>query len=219
MEPERLAELHPTLYHMADARNWTSIERHGLLSTSALLERYAVPAAERTVLEAAHRPATVPVTSAAGPIFVRDQHPLDPVALAACLTDMSPEAWYRTLNARVFFWPTRDRLERMLKAYRREPQALFEVDTRALLERHAHKVELSHINSGYASGRYPPARRGRHTFVPLRDYAYSARNKIAEVTVPGSVPDIFAVTRHVTLKAPGADDRTLWQAEARAGAE
>ena len=134
------------------------------------------------------------------------------MALAACLSDITLEAWYRTLNARVFFWPTRDRLERMLKAYRREPQAIFEVDTRALLERHANNVELSHINSGYASGRYPPARRGGHTFKPLRDYAYSARNKIAEVTVPGSVPDIFEVARRVTLKAPGANDRALWQA-------
>ena len=213
MELEHLATLHPVLYHMADARNWFSIERHGLLSTSVLLDRCAVSGARRDVLEASHRPAIVALSGASGTVFVRDQHPLDPSVLAGCLDDMTPEAWYRVLNARVFFWPTRDRLERMLKAYGREEQAVFAVDTRELLGRHAGKTELSHINSGFASKLYRPARRGRHTFVPLRDYAYSARNKIAEVTVLGSVPDIFEVTRRVTIQQRGRDDRVLWQPE------
>lgn len=211
MELQHLAKLHPVLYHMADARNWDSIERHGLLSTSALLERCGVAGDERTTLQASHRPATVPLESERGTVFVRDQHPLDPSALTGCLDEVSPEAWYLTLNARVFFWPTRDRLERMLKAYGRSEQAVFEVDTHALLGRYALKVELSHINSGYASTRYPPARRGLYTFVPLCDYVYSARNKVAEVTVLGAVPDIFDVTLRVTLKH-GQDERVLWEA-------
>ena len=33
---EELAEAYPLLYHMADARSWDSIRKHGLLSTSAL---------------------------------------------------------------------------------------------------------------------------------------------------------------------------------------
>lgn len=213
MDLEHLAKLHPVLYHMADARNWDSIERHGLLSTSALLDRCGVSGDARATLEASHRPATVPLESESGAVYVRDQHPLDPSALAGCLDDMSPEAWYLTLNGRVFFWPTRDRLERMLKTYRRSEQAVFEVDTRALLGRYAAKVELSHINSGYASQRYPPARRGLYTFVPLSDYVYSARNKVAEVTVLGSVPDIFDVTLRVTLKR-GQSERVLWEAAA-----
>lgn len=210
MDPERLATLHPILYHMADARNWDSIQRHGLLSTSALLDRCGVFGDARTTLEASHRPATVPFESESGTVFVRDQHPLDPSALAGCLDDVPPETWYETLNARVFFWPTRDRLERMLAAYGRSEQAVFEVDTRALLTRHVDRLELSHINSGYASRRYPPARRGRHTFVPLREYVYSARNKVAEVTVLGAVPDIFDVTVRVTLQR-GKRERVLWR--------
>ncbi len=211
MEPERLAELHPVLYHMADARNWVSIVPHGLLSASALLDRLHVSGDARTPTESSHRPTTVALSGSDGTVYVRDQHPLDPSALASCLDDVTPEAWYRVLNGRVFFWPTRDRLERMLGAYGHSEQAVFEVDTRTLLERHAGEVELSHINSGYASQRYPPARRGRFTFVPLRDYTYSARNKIAEVTVLDSVPDIFEVTLRVTLRR-GRDERALWRA-------
>ena len=210
MESEHLVKLHPVLYHMADARNWESIERHGLLSTSALLDRCGVSGDARIMLQASHRPATVPLESESGTVFVRDQHPLDPTALTGCLDDMSPEAWYLTLNERVFFWPTRDRLERMLGAYGRSEQAVFEVDTRALLERYTNRLELSHINSGYASTRYPPARRGRHTFIPLSDYVYSARNKVAEVTVLGAVPDIFDMTVQVMLQRVKSE-RVLWR--------
>lgn len=99
----------------------------------------------------------------------------------------------------------------MLEAYGCSEQAIFEVDTRALLAGHADEIELSHINSGYAGSRYPAARRGCDTFVPLRDYPYSARNKIAEVTVLGAVPNIFDVTRSVTLKQ-GRSERVLWEA-------
>ena len=214
MDPDRLAALHPVLYHMADARNYESTERRGLLSTSALLDQLGVPRDARVPVEAAHRPNTLALTNPDGTVYVRDQHPLEPAALASSLVDVSPEDWYRTLNARVFFWPTQDRLERMLKAYGRSEQAIFEVNTHELLKRYADKVELSHINSGYASSRYPAAKRGRSTFVPLSDYAYSAKNKIAEVTVLGAVPDIFALTERVTFKR-GQSERIVWQAALR----
>ena len=40
----------PTLYHMAECGSWPSIRRHGLLSTSALLDLYGVQGAERDVI-------------------------------------------------------------------------------------------------------------------------------------------------------------------------
>ena len=208
MEPDRLAALHPVLYHMADAHNFESLERRGLLSTSALLDELGVSGDARVELEAAHRPNTVALTGTDGTVYVRDQHPLEPAALAACLDNVSPGDWYRTLNARVFFWPTQDRLERMLKAYGRSEQAILEVDTVGLLERYADRLELSHINSGYASSRYPAAKRGRYTFVPLSEYAYSAKNKIAEVTVLGAVPDVLELTKRVVLRH-GRSERLL----------
>ena len=208
MDPQRLAELHPVLYHMADARNYESIERRGLLSTSALLDELGVTSDARIPVEAAHRPNTLALSSPDETVWVRDQHPLEPAALAACLDGVSPEDWYRTLNARVFLWPTQERLGRMLKAYGRSEQAIFEIDTAGLLERYADKIELSHINSGYAGLRYPAARRGCHTFVPLSDYVYSAKNKVAEVTVVGAVPDVLELTRRVTLRR-GQSERLL----------
>ena len=211
MDPERLIAKHPVLFHMADARNWASIERFGLLSTTALLDRYAITSAARFAIESSHRPATVPIAAPElGPAFVRDQGPLNPDILPACLTDMTPQAWLETLNGRVFFWPTEDRLARMLKVYLKSEQAVFEIDTRRFLARYADRVELSHINSGFASAAYKPATRGSTTFQPLATYTDKASNAVAEVTVPGGVPDIFDLTIRVVGRLRGRDDRLVW---------
>ena len=52
---ERIAELHPTLYHMAEFGTWESICKHGLLSTTALLDLFGMSGAERTSIEACRR--------------------------------------------------------------------------------------------------------------------------------------------------------------------
>jgi len=211
MTPDRLIAKHPVLFHMADARNWASIERFGLLSTTALLDRYAILGPERFAVESNHRPTIVPITHPElGPAYVRDQGPLDPDVLPTCLTDLTPQAWLETLNGRVFFWPTEDRLARMLKAYLKSEQAVFEVDTRRFLDRYADRVELSHINSGFAAAAYKPAPRGSTTFQPLANYADTSKNAIAEVTVPGGVPDIFDLTVRVVGRGRGRDDRLIW---------
>ena len=211
MTPERLIRKHPVLYHMADARNWASIEQAGLLSTAALLDRYEVAGPARDAIEREHRPAIVAIDRPGlGPAYVRDQAPLDPAVLPTCLVDMAPAEWLATLNARVFFWPTEDRLLRMLKAYLKTEQAVFEVDTARFLDRYADRVELSHINSGFAAAAYKPAPRGSGTFQRLADYADKSANAVAEVTVPGGVPDIFDLTLRVTVRHRGHDDRPLW---------
>ena len=211
MTPERLASRHPVLFHMADARNWTSIERFGLLSTSSLLDRYELVGAGRAAIESSHRPGTVAIDDPAlGPAYIRDQRPLNPDVLPTCLIDMTPADWLFALNARAFFWPTRDRLDRMLRAYLDREQAVFEVDTARFLARHADRVELSHINSGFAAAAYKPAPRGSMTFRPLAEYEYSARNEVAEVTVPGGVPDIFDLTIRVVGRRRKQPDRLIW---------
>ncbi len=216
MDRDQLIARHPRLYHIADARNWDSILACGLLSTSSLLDRFEVGGASRDALESGHRPRTEAIPPAGphpahGLAFVRDQRPLQPGPLAGCLEGMTVEQWLRLLNGRVFFWPTTERRDGMLRAYRKSEQAVFEVDARGLLERHGDRVELCHINSGYASSAYPPARRGRDSFLPIERYKDAASNRIAEVTVPGSVPDIFEVTIRVATWLEGKEVGTLWE--------
>jgi len=50
MDPELLIKTFPRLYHMADRDAWPSIQRHGLLSTTALLDLFEIHGAQRKAL-------------------------------------------------------------------------------------------------------------------------------------------------------------------------
>ena len=90
--PEELADVYPRLYHMAEAGSWPSIQRHGLLSTSALLSFFEVKGAARARIESAHRPASIPIHHPRhGSAVVRDQIPMREADLQRCLRDgMTP---------------------------------------------------------------------------------------------------------------------------------
>src|SRR5205085_659323 len=93
-----LADLHPRLYHMASDGSWPSIRRHGLLSTSALLDLFEVVGDEREALESRHRPVTIPIQHPVhGTAWIRDQKPMteNGVRRALCGTNLAPADWYR----------------------------------------------------------------------------------------------------------------------------
>lgn len=56
---EALLSRYPVLYHMAEDGSWESIKRLGLLSTTALLDKFGVE--ERFAIESARRPEIVRV--------------------------------------------------------------------------------------------------------------------------------------------------------------
>jgi hypothetical protein len=69
---------------MAEAGRWPSIARHGLLSTSALLDLFEVHGARRGELEAQHRPESVTLRHPRhGLTVVRDPKPMDDRGLCA----------------------------------------------------------------------------------------------------------------------------------------
>lgn len=195
---EKLIESYPTLYHMAEAGTWARIRENGLLSTTALLDLFEKDGIERFAIESAHRPASVSIDHEKyGTATIRDQKPMREKALLNCLDEMTPQEWYRFLNGKVFFWPTRERLLRLLngKEYRDRTQLVIEVSTEQLLNRYHDRVSLSPINSG--STLYVPQRRGRSTFQGIDTYPFEERRKsrgiknaVAEITVDYSVPEI-----------------------------
>jgi hypothetical protein len=197
LELERLISQYPTLYHMAEDGSWESIRKHGLLSTSALLDRFEIEDQQRFAIESARRPEIVRLVHPDyGTAFVRDNKPMQEKALERCLSEMTPREWYEHLNRRVFFWVERKRLLKLLgaRAYRDRPQLVLEVDTAALLERHAKRVSLSPINSG-ATVALNPAPRGLDTFRHIADHP--SGKTIAEMSVDYSVPDIAEFTVRV----------------------
>ncbi len=203
---DEIAEIHPTLYHMAEHGSWPSIRKHGLLSTTALLDLYGINGDARMRVESQLRREMIPIK---GPkeesAWIRDQRPMSDKKLANCLQDgMIPTDWYRLLNGKVFFWLTEARLETLLGAYSDRPQLVLEVDTAALLQRHGRRVFLTPMNTGCTSPMAFP--RGLDSFLRPRDYPFEENRRkkggkakaIVELTVEYSVPDVAELTVRAT---------------------
>ncbi len=194
----------PTLFHMAEHGSWPSIREHGLLSTSALLDLYGVSGSQRTAIESMRRPHSVPLKAdGLATAVVRDQIPMTDDRLRQCLpAHLSPKEWYQILNAKVFFWLTRDRLHRLTggRTYRDKSHDVLELDTRSFIEAHRDRIWLCPMNSGNT---FPiPHLRNESTFLRIAEYPYSAWRKkrqrgerIVELAVDHSIPDLH---RHVT---------------------
>jgi hypothetical protein len=195
---DRIAQLHPVLYHMAEFGTWNSICKHGLLSTTALLDLFGISSVERSSIEASLR--RVPITihdKEHGLAVLRDQRPMSDSKLAKCLRDgLRPTDWYRLLNGKVFFWLTEERLITLMKAYSDAQQLVLEVDTKELLQRHGDQVMLTPMNTGTTSPIAFP--RGLGTFQSPERYRFEMNRKkkggekkaIVELTVSYSVPKI-----------------------------
>lgn len=199
MKEADLLKHFPRLWHMAEDGSFDSILKHGLLSTSALLDLYRIQGEERAAIESVRRPESIAISKAGLPkAIIRDQKPMTESALSKCLDEeLSPKDWFEILNDRTFFWLSRDRLRGLLgaRAYRNRPQTVLTVDTASLLNAHRDKIELSPLNSGATI--YNPQPRGRETFLPIKDYPFDERRKtrpvdksVVELVVRGGVPDL-----------------------------
>lgn len=203
---DKIAELHPILYHMAEFGTWESIRKHGLLSTSALLDLFGIAEPERTNIEACRRKSSIEIDDTRnGKAVIRDQRPMSDSKLARCLKDgLTPGDWYRTLNSKVFFWLTEQRLVTLMGAYADREHLVLEVDTAELLQRCADRIMLAPMNTGTTSPMAFP--RGRDTFQPPHRYPFEmnkkkkggARKAIVELTVDYSVPGISDFTLRAT---------------------
>ena len=218
-ELEELLSDCPTLNHMAEDRSWPSIRHRGLLSTTALLDLYGVKGAARVHIEERRRPASVPLDrEGLPPAVVRDQLPMDDVGLHRCLpSHLTPTDWYRLLNRKVFFWLTRDRLIRLLKAgtYRDRAHTVIEVSARALVEAHRERIWLCPMNSGCTKP-YPHPR-DENTFRRILDYPYihwrkrrAPGERVVELAVDYSVPDIAQFVIRAIRMQGGRQLDTLW---------
>ena len=191
---------------------WPSIQKHGLLSTSALLDLYGATGPERAAIERRRRPEFMTVNHAAlGQVLIRDQKPMTDATLAPVLDGMTPAEWYALLNERVFFWVGEDRLQGLLGAYRHRDNLVLVLDSARVMARHAGQTTLSTINSGYS--RRWAVRRGRETFQPLADFQLVqrvngkvVRKPVVECAVSGGVTNVMAALLE-TREHPRAERR------------
>jgi hypothetical protein len=199
VDRDLLIELHPRLCHMAEGGSWPSIERHGLLSTTALLDKFEVVEG-RDAIESARRGSTVTIAHPTyGQAVIRDQKPMIESRLERCLTNgMAPRQWYELLNGLVFFWLTEDRLSRLLGArpYRVLEHDVLTLDTSRVVGDYGDAILLAPYNTG--STAYEPPPRGRETFQSVSDYPFDewrakgrgSRDAVVELVVPKAVENI-----------------------------
>jgi len=208
---------------MAEDGSWPSIQQTGLLSTRALLDLYGVEGELRCKLLSQHRPQSITISRQGLPnAVVRDQKPMSEGALLKCLDGLSPEEWFEVLNDKAFFWVSRKRLWRLLRAraYRDKPQTVLTVRTASLVAAHRGRIFLSPINSG--STIFKPQPRGHDTFSSIDNYPFehwkkkrSRAEAIAELAVSGGVTDIpdHVLTVH---RVVNGESEELWRSPAAA---
>ena len=187
---------------MAERGSWSSIERFGLLSTTALLDLFEIAGDARVAIESVHRPESVSIRHPVhGTAWIRDNQPINQTVLRRTLAGMTEPEWYRSLNGRVFFWLSERRLAKMRAAslYSEREHDILVFSTESLLSAHAETVELSPINSGAVHAGCKISRSAR-IFRSISEYPWlervrvAPRDPIVEFTVAYAVPN---VSRHV----------------------
>lgn len=189
------------IYHLAEAANWPSIQRHGLLSASRLIRAAGVIGGDRDRLERTQRVAHTVLSNG---VQIRDQKPMPSRALERCLIDLTPPEWYHLINNQVFFWLDPERLNRQKTACAPRPQIVIVLDTATLVAAYGEHVAVTPINTGNA--RRHPARRGAATFVPFAAWVKSGwmtefnalgsplrkrSHRPIELTILDAVPDMM----------------------------
>ncbi|HEX5434799.1 MAG TPA: adenylosuccinate synthetase [Candidatus Angelobacter sp.] len=174
-----LAAHYPRLYHMAEPNTWEKIKKAGLLSTSVILDECGIRGPARAALELKKRENKVPVQHPVlGEIVLRDQKPLFINKLAASLIDCSVEDWLRMLNNRVFFWLTRERLERLMsaRAYSGRSHLVLTLDTLGVAQQYESTITLAPMNTGNTMPIAHP--RGLNTFRRMKEYPFAERIRL-----------------------------------------
>jgi hypothetical protein len=198
---------------MAEPGSWSSICRHGLLSTSALLDMFQIEIQQRVAYESRRRPEAVELEHPRhGRVVLRDQKPLSEAKLARCLEDgLSVADWLRRLNAHVFFWVDPARLLRLreARAYRGKRQLVLTIDTASLLARCHHETYLTNRNTGATSPFAHP--RGAGTFVPLEQCPCSRR--VVELAIQHRVGDIKQHVVSAVELGGGKADEVLFESQ------
>lgn len=196
---------------MAHAEAWPGIKKHGLLSTSALLDLFEIKGSKRRAIESTRRDQSVSIShSRHGEAVIRDQKPMSDARLMKCLESTTPRQWYELLNSKVFFWVSKERLEKLLnaRAYRREAQLVLTLDSEKVVEAYRNAIRLCPINSGATL--YIPPLRSPATFQPINSFDYSywrgrgrkEQDVVVECAINHSVVDIGRFLLKRELRPP-----------------
>jgi len=216
--PSELAELYPSLYHMAEGDSWAGIQRHGLLSTEALLDLFEVPPERRHSTLAGQRTGSVVIEHPVhGRAVIRDQKPLIRSKLEGCLQECTFDQWLKMLNSRVFFWLCEERLQTLMCAreYCAKTHVVLVLDTLRLANDLQESITLAPMNTGNTRPYAHP--RGLGTFSRMADYPFTHRlhrglyYTVVELAVEGGVSNVMEYVTQVAEMRCSSCDKTSQQ--------
>ena len=198
MHSDELCRYYPQIYHIAWEGSWPSIKEYGLLSSKALLRSYGKSEEEIVELTQKRRSHWVEICCPGRPsATLRDQKPITDNGLRRALGgSVEPWEWYDLINSMVFFWPTKKRVETMIKAraYRSIRHDLIVVNTKKLVQLESENIRLSRMNSGSTLRAHS---RDKSLFKQFQDFPFESRLKsagragaIAEICVKDRVDQI-----------------------------
>jgi len=139
--------------------------------------------------------------------------------LRALPEHLSPSDWYRTLNRKVFFWLTRERLLTLLSAgaYRNDPHDVLEVHTALLVAAYRQQIWFCPINSGCTKPMPHP--RDETAFRRIPDYPYNEwrrkrrrGERVVELAVDYGVPDIVNFVCRVVRMQRDQEQQIIFKA-------
>ena len=185
MQPTAFAQRFPKLYHLTFATNLPSIQQHGLLSATALADTYTFTPEEREACIDRRRLCNQDLHG----ITLRDQQAAPESKMKTCLVGISIPDWLALLNSKVFFFLELKKAQRMAETYAAYQNILLEVDTKALLDRHAAESFLCRFNSG--SFQFKPTPRGRASFIPMAEFELRKKSAPTELSINSPIPAIM----------------------------
>jgi hypothetical protein len=193
---------------MAEDGSWPNILKYGLLSTTAILDKWEIVDNERNRLESQLRPKIITLNHKKyGEAKLRDQKAMKPDLLSKCLPkNISIEDWCRYINGKVFFWTNWSDLKIFLSAqsYINKPHVVITLDTIRLVNSYRKKITLSDMNTGSTfprKGKIEPEQRDFSTFKKIADFDAPW---VKELSVDYGIIDIanfvLSVKRYVATK-------------------
>ena len=212
LDVARFCKLRPTLYHLSAEGSWPGIQRHGLLSSKLILNRFGADHQRVLEIETHRLSRSYPLQSQEhGSFVLRDRTTLSHPELTHALQgSCSPGRWIDLLSQRVFFSAQRKSLDSLLQAplNRKLSHVVLEVNTGRLFDNYGSAIEVADINTGYTKRQ--PAFRSPQTFQSPASYTRTGSRSIVEVTVLNSVPEILPLLRRAVLRRPNGTEELLY---------
>ncbi len=186
MNIQEFCKKNPFLYHLTDRANFELILKSRKLLSTKLIAESSFDDIDTVRNFLRTKRDKHEVLNARGVEYkIRDQKPILMKVLERSLTDNWTAAdFIEHLNARVFMWPTLDRLGRHYKRYTQENPIILRFKSADVLEINNDAL-FTNLNSGatrchpYYDGNAPY--RGPNTFLPAHKYTLGIRS-VGEVT-------------------------------------